>query len=589
MKTTSLARNNRGAIMLIAVFFAIFAVGLLYYLIGISSSVLYREKIQDAADSAALSAAVMHARAMNLLVLINIIMAALLSVLVTLKLLETLAIIGIVLAAAAAWFTAGASLSAIPPLNTVRSSMSNAYSKLKSPIFDALQFLHETADAVQEVTPGAALALVEADLEARDNPPGTHGVTFPTELKLPVEDDSFSELCGRAGEFPIELASDTLSPLPGVSEILDGLKSPMHDLTSSLSEWFCSDGSNPPKPYPQQIKQSYPRTELTHECENEKSSGSMSDVQNATSPACEKSHADEAAAASDKDTGDCQAGHDCSLGGPYDAHVTLAREQCDPSRAPAPFVYYYQVRKGQVTYRWTGKIWVRGEPIYQTPEAASSDRPPCGPAEMRPVIAEGYNKTVRKHDDVNEVLPVCSSEHEPTFFDRGAVGTTKVVDFTEAIQILGCKRNETKPIDLSDAARAGDVGDDKSPKRVKESSTLGDESFQLRAVMRGSVPTGLPEKMMHLALWNQAEPSNPLSAFRELGNYSVAQAEYFYDGSKNPRSDWMWAMNWRARLRRFRVPTGDASNAINTACGELSGGCGVLLDQVKRLGALIVH
>ena len=62
MKTASLARNNRGAIMLIAVFFAIFAVGLLYYLIGISSSVLYREKIQDAADSAALSAAVMHAR-----------------------------------------------------------------------------------------------------------------------------------------------------------------------------------------------------------------------------------------------------------------------------------------------------------------------------------------------------------------------------------------------------------------------------------------------------------------------------------------------------------------------------------------------
>ena len=590
MKTESITRNSRGAIMLIAVFFAIFAVGLLYYLVGISSSVLYREKFQDAADSGALSAAVMHARAMNLIVLINIIMAALLSVLVTLKLLETLAIIGIALAAAAAWFTAGASLVAIPPLNTVRSSMSSAYSELQSPIFDALQFLHETADAVQDVTPGAALALVEADLEARDSPPGTHGITFGTEEKLPVEDDSFSELCGRAGEFPIQLASDTLSPLPGVSEILDALQSPMHDLTSSLSSWFCSDGSKPPQPYPQQIKQSYPRTKLTTDCESEKTGGSMSDVQSATSPACKESHADEAAAAPDKDTGGCQSGHDCTLAGPYDAHVKLAREQCDPTgNATAPFVYYYQLRKGQVTYRWTGKTWARGEPVYQTPQASSSDHPPCGPKEMRPVVAEGYNKTVRKHDDVNEVLPVCSSDHEPTFLDRGAVGTTRVVDFVDVTQILGCRRNETKPIDLSDAARAGEVGDDKSPKRVRGASTLGDESFQLRAIMHGSAPTGLPEKMMHLALWNQAEPSNPLSALRELGDYSVAQAEYFYDGPRDPRSNWMWTMNWRARLRRFRVPTGEASGAINTACGELGNGCAAALDQVKRLSGLVVH
>jgi hypothetical protein len=589
MKVESLTRDDRGAIMLIAVFFAIFAVSLLYYLIGISSSVLYREKLQDAADSAALSAAIMHARAMNLIVLINIIMAALLSVLVTLKMVETLAIIGTVLAAALAWFTAGASLSAIPPLNTVRTSMNEAYSSLQPPILRALKFLHDTADAVQEVTPGVALALVEVDLEVRDNPPGTHGVTFPTELELPVEDDSFSELCGRAGEFPFQLARDTLQPLPGVSEILDGLTGPMHDLTSSLSNWFCSDGSNAPPPYQQPVKRSYPGTGLTNDCENAPSHGSMSDVQIATSPACDESKADEAAAAADNNTGSCQAGHDCSLHGPYDTHVTLAREQCDPLRAPAPFMYYYQVRQGQVTYRWTHQTWVREVPIYRTPEKRSSNRPPCGPADISPSVAAGYNKTVRKHDDINEVLPVCSSEHEPSSLAWGSPGTTEIVEFTEVTQILGCERNETKAIDLSDAPRAGDVGNDKSPKRVKESSTLGDESFQLRAIMRGSVPTGLPETMIRRSLWNADEPANPLSALRELGNYSIAQAEYFYDGPKNPRSDWMWAMNWRARLRRFRVPTGDASSAIDTACGQLSGGCGPLLDQVRRLRDLIAH
>src|ERR1700690_1919722 len=129
------AKDDRGAIMLIAVFIAIFAVALLYYLIGISGTVLFREKFQDAADAAVLSSAIMHARAMNAIVLVNIIMAAVLSVLVTVKLIETVAIIGIGIASMLAWASFGASLLAIPPLHTVQSSMETAYNTLREPIF----------------------------------------------------------------------------------------------------------------------------------------------------------------------------------------------------------------------------------------------------------------------------------------------------------------------------------------------------------------------------------------------------------------------------------------------------------------------
>ena len=74
----NVVRDERGAIMLIGLLFAIFGVAMLYAAIGTAQSVLIAERIQDAADASVLSGAIMSARAMNLLVLLNIVMAALL-------------------------------------------------------------------------------------------------------------------------------------------------------------------------------------------------------------------------------------------------------------------------------------------------------------------------------------------------------------------------------------------------------------------------------------------------------------------------------------------------------------------------------
>jgi hypothetical protein len=589
--------DERGAIMLIAVFIAIFAVGLLYYLIGISATVLFREKVQDAADAAVLSSAIMHARAMNLIVLINIIMAAILSVLVTVKLIETLAIVGTGLAAGLACVTAGASLVAIPPLNTVRSSMQTAYEDLRDPIFDALSALHDVADAVRDATPGAALMLAEANLEANPGSPNTHGVVFGTRMELPVEDDSFSELCGRAAKLPTTLAKESLSAIPPLSAILGALESPMQTLGSSLSEWFCGDGTGTPPSYQQTIERLYPRTDMVKACEDDHSTGSLADASRATNSDCDQSQSDEDAAKPDPTTGNCQASHDCSLGGPYETHVRMAREQCEPSclNLTAPYVYYYQTRRAVVVYTWNGKLWVRGKPDYQTPDYKSSDSPPCGPQALHPVIATGYNMTVHKNDAVTEVEPVCSSEAPPSPLQpQGRADTTTPVQFTEVLQILGCKRRETKNIDLSDASRAGSAGSDKAPKKVQQKDgdgneiNLGNENFQIRAILNSKVPSGLPERMMGLTLWNHAAPENPLSVLRPLGNFSLAEAEFFYD-ARDARSEWMWNMNWRARLRRFRVPTGRAMNMVEEFCDKLPAGCGPILDQIKRLGTLIVH
>lgn len=68
--------DESGATMVLGVFMAAMAVGVLYYLHGVANVVIHRERMQDAADSAAFMSAVVNARCMNILAILNMIMAA---------------------------------------------------------------------------------------------------------------------------------------------------------------------------------------------------------------------------------------------------------------------------------------------------------------------------------------------------------------------------------------------------------------------------------------------------------------------------------------------------------------------------------
>ena len=131
-------RDDRGAIMVIALFFAVFLVALLFSVVGTGRAIFVREHLQDSTDGAVLSGAILNAQGMNLIVLANVVMAALLAILVALKAIEGLCIIGIAICAALAWLTAGATLSAIPTLNDVRDNTRTVHDELKDVIFRRL-------------------------------------------------------------------------------------------------------------------------------------------------------------------------------------------------------------------------------------------------------------------------------------------------------------------------------------------------------------------------------------------------------------------------------------------------------------------
>jgi len=61
--------------MVMGIFMAMMVVGMIYYVWGIGGTIIYRERMQDAADSGAFGAAVYAAAGMNLIAFMNVVMA----------------------------------------------------------------------------------------------------------------------------------------------------------------------------------------------------------------------------------------------------------------------------------------------------------------------------------------------------------------------------------------------------------------------------------------------------------------------------------------------------------------------------------
>lgn len=562
--------------MLIALAFAVFGVAMLYYAVGVAQTIVLRQKLQDAADATALSAAVSNARSMNFLVLLNIIMAALLAVLIAFKLAETLAIIGIIIAAALSYVTFGASLTAIPPLKVVRSEMKALYDATKEPVYSALEVLHQASDAVVLVAPGATDAIARADLASYWQPEvEQQGAVVSDSLGLPVEDDTFDALCGRGGRLAADLA---MAPLPGMpGAVKDAISDALGSLTSSMSDWFCGDsGGPPPSAPPQVVNKGFPRTEAMDECQHEVISAqdlnaAQGNADGLSSSACNESKLDVEAAEPDATTGGCKSEKDCSISGPYEQHAQLARQQCDPSIAPRAFAYRYQMQDGTVDYHYRAKVgWVRGQATLREPRLASTGQPACGPETVHPTIATGYEPRVR--DDVGKIQPLCSNEVAPTIPPLGRnAPTTVTVKFTNVNHVLSCTKRVVEEADkMSDESSDGSSDDDheKLPKRVKAGLVLGSDSFQTRVFVQ-TPHRGLPaDRIVKLALWNAKAPATASLPGEALRRFGFAQSEYFYDGTEEA-SEWMWNMKWRARLRRFRLPDGaSGQGALWSACAS---------------------
>jgi hypothetical protein len=567
------AADERGAILLMGVFMGIFMAGTLYYVVGLASAVSYRERLQDAADATAFAAAVTHARGMNLLVLLNQIMAALLAVLVALKLVELLATLGILLLSVLMAFGVEAAAAAVPALQHARSGARSAYEAVDGPVHVALRALHGAERAVAAAVPALAQAGAVATA-GWYTPPARAGFVLPGGLALPVVDDGFGVLCARAGREAAALAMLPLGDhLPGVK---DEVEDALGDLAGSASDWFCGkDGAHSPE-LVRKVKRVLPTLDGQERCEDLASGDTPAD--DACAALVRRVRASEPGA-----SGECAA--DCGPGGAYEERIQRARLQCNPKSVAGLRGFSWQERTVWVELarhdgRWAPTGRRREEPPRLVTRPEASFEHPCGTA--RALYSSEFQPAVHPASGDPRVLPVCASALSPPVATAGVVS----VPVTEVLQLFRCVTVEERRIS-GDFGKSGQDsgGDDQAPVRVDPGRSLGDEAFQLRAVVLGEEPSAAFDGPVGM-LGDPAAALTVPPELRRAGTLALAQAEYFFDG-KDGRAEWMWSRSWRARLRRLRSPEGDGGSERAT-CDAVPRPFAALCDGVRAdLDALL--
>ena len=229
--------DERGAILVMGIFMCTCLVGILWYLAGIGDAIVFRERLQEGADATAFSAAVLHARGMNLLVMINLIMACILAVRVALRVAY---IVLQVLAIALSWIGVGEAIEPVAASVKVAGNVSDPF------ITGALEGLTAVEGIIPHVVPPAAI-VGSVQVSLKYNPlvkEGAAGNPVTTVDGLPVEAGDPSVLCFHAAKAVV----DIIFSFPGVSSFKSWIGDAFGDLVAAGGDYFCGLGgaSSPP-------------------------------------------------------------------------------------------------------------------------------------------------------------------------------------------------------------------------------------------------------------------------------------------------------------------------------------------------------
>jgi len=194
------ARNENGAMLIMGIFMVMFVAAMLYYVVGVGDTIMYRERMQDAADAGAMTGAIFLARGMNLITLLNLTLASVFGVLVAA---QTAFFILLAAAGKAAsecnppWRIAPC-ISAICLLIAVGRSC-DKIEEAKGIVSDAADVTTSMQETIRDTAPLAATAAVVEVGRDHYAPP----VTIPLGIygdvvdELPVEEDPDPPICER--------------------------------------------------------------------------------------------------------------------------------------------------------------------------------------------------------------------------------------------------------------------------------------------------------------------------------------------------------------------------------------------------------
>lgn len=234
--------------MVMGVFMAVILVGMIYYVMGIGETIVYRERMQDASDSGAFAAAVMHARGMNILALLNNVMAAVLSVLVALKVIEYMLLAAAIIATGICIASEGTATTACAAAVVLFA----AYEYAASTVEEVEPVVHAIVGAANAVGEGVKIGMpIAAETKVMMIGADTYreptrvGFMVPAGLSpedwwLPVEEDDSGLLCQKAGEHAIDHAGPWIARTPVGAFFSTSIGS----VAGAMADTFCGESKD---------------------------------------------------------------------------------------------------------------------------------------------------------------------------------------------------------------------------------------------------------------------------------------------------------------------------------------------------------
>ena len=236
MISARLRRDERGAIMIIGLIMAFALVGALWFLLGIGSTLAYRERMQQFADSAAFSAAAVHARDMNIIVGINIVMFVLASIWLILSITYTVMevmsvymwLVGIV-----SCIIGCEAMPAAEEVDQIRQDVKTLKDQYEEALNTLLPILSTAQEALAEGALVEAAGAVGANVVLQSKDDGSFlGTGFSADLPnldasgqigkrlgLPIENEKNSALCNHSVQWMVAYLQSLMDKFPLVSDL----------------------------------------------------------------------------------------------------------------------------------------------------------------------------------------------------------------------------------------------------------------------------------------------------------------------------------------------------------------------------------